>query len=452
PAELLVQGGSLSLLDLAQAYSVFANLGTLVGVPGTNPGELTPVTVLAMEDAFGGQVQDDQQLQRRSVLSPDLAYLVHHVLADEHARWLSLGYPNPLEVGRPVGAKVGQAAGGLQVWSVGYTPQRLALVWLGFPQAMADAPRLQPRQAAGIWHAIIQYASRDLPPAGWQPPPGISAVKVCDPSGKLPTAACPLTVDEVFLRGNEPVEYDSLYRALQINRETGRLATVFTPLELIKEEVFLTVPAEALEWARAAGLPLPPAEYDDILAPPTLPDVNITEPPIFSTVNGRVTLIGTAAGEGFTSYRLQVGEGLNPRAWRQIDQEITSPVKAGQLGVWDTRDFKDGLYSLRLTVLRADQRLDTAVTQLAVDNTPPVVQVLAYPLERQITFRAEISDQLEIQRVRWWLNGRQIGESSQSPFSFSWTGSPGSYTLVAEAVDLAGNAGKSQPVPFTLEP
>jgi hypothetical protein len=36
------------------------------------------------------------------------------------------------------------------------------------------------------------------------PPPGIVTLSVCESSGLLPTKYCPLTVQEVFIAGNEP--------------------------------------------------------------------------------------------------------------------------------------------------------------------------------------------------------------------------------------------------------
>ena len=125
---------------------------------------------------------------------------------------------------------------------------------------------LESRQAAGIWYAVMQYLGRTRPADGWQIPPGIQAVSVCDPSGMLPTASCPSIVKELFLSGNEPTQADILYQDFQVNRETGRLATVFTPLELVDTRTCMVVPEEALDWAGQAGVPLPPREYDSIAA------------------------------------------------------------------------------------------------------------------------------------------------------------------------------------------
>ncbi len=44
---------------------------------------------------------------------------------------LHSGHPNDLEIGRPIGAKIGQTDSGLDSWTVGYTPSMLVAVWTG---------------------------------------------------------------------------------------------------------------------------------------------------------------------------------------------------------------------------------------------------------------------------------------------------------------------------------
>ena len=100
----------------------------------------------------------------------------------------------------------------------------------------------------------------------------------------LPTSNCPAVVNEVFLNGNEPVSPDTLYRSVQINRETGRLATVFTPPALVEEHVFLTVPPEARTWAQATGQATAPEVYDVIQPPAPSPDVRFKSPAMSSSV------------------------------------------------------------------------------------------------------------------------------------------------------------------------
>jgi membrane peptidoglycan carboxypeptidase len=455
-AEALYSGAPVSPLDMASAYAVLAAQGTANGrrpAAGRSP---TPNLLLYGEDIRGTLLFDYSQPESQSLLSPALAYLVHNVLADEPARWPSLGFPNPLEIGRPAGAKTGSAFDQRQVWAAGYTPQRLAVIWVGLDQ---ESPaRLDPRQAAAVWHALIQYASRDLPAEDWPVPPGLSRISVCDPSGQLPTPACPAVVEEVFLNGNEPVSTDTLYRAVQVNRETGRLATVFTPPALVEERVYMAVPAEARLWAEAAGLSLAPEVYDIIQPPETSPQVRLSAPALFAYVSGQVQVRGSAGGDGFVSYRLQAGEGLNPQTWLQIGEESRQAVAEGVLGVWDTSGL-DGLYALRLVVVRADSQVETAILQVTVDNTPPLARVtypingqeFALPADRVVSFLAEASDGVGIARLEWFLDGKSSGENLVPPYSLSWTAAVGEHRLTVRAVDLAGNSSESVPVPFTVK-
>ena len=210
----------------------------------------------------------------------------------------------------------------------------------------------------------MQIASQNVPPEDWSLPADVSVINVCDPSGMLPTAECPNLVSEVFLNGNEPIQADNMYRKFSINRETNLLATVFTLPQLIEDRVYLVVPPDARSWAESAGLEIPPASYDVIQAPPINPDVNITSPELFAEVSGNVSITGTAAGTDFASYRILIGQGLNPQEWIQVG-EGTESVTDGLLAEWDTSDIS-GLFAVQLQVVRSDQRVDNAIIQVTV--------------------------------------------------------------------------------------
>ena len=179
--------------------------------------------------ASGQSLLEDEPVRKQSVLSAPLAYLVHHVLADETIRRTELGYPNPFELGRPAGAKFGSAEGGNEIWAAGYTPQRATVIWLGAAEGGSFPSSLGIKAVGGVWNAVMRQSLADQPATDWTMPPGVNKLEVCDPSGLLPTRICPSRVTEVFLQGSEPNSSDDLYRAVQINRETGRIATVFTP-------------------------------------------------------------------------------------------------------------------------------------------------------------------------------------------------------------------------------
>jgi len=348
------------LLDMAAAYASFAAQGLRYGQPG-------PAAVLRVEAQDHAVWLDWADPQAQAVVTPGLAYLVTNALSDESARWPSFGHPNPFEIGRPAGAKFGQTGIGLDVWAVGYTPQRLVAVWTG--THAADSLRLSPRLPAVLWNALMQISTQGLPAYGWSPPAGVTTMDVCDPSGLLPSKDCPTIVSEVFLNGNEPAQVDDLYRTYTVNRETGFLATVFTAPQLAEERVYMVVPPEAQAWARSAGFPVPPDSYDAIQVPPRDPDVHITAPAMFAEVSGQVQIIGTAAGADFAYYRVLVGKGLNAQEWVQLGGDSASPVTEGTLAVWDATGLS-GLYALQLQVIRSDQRVDTAVIQVTIGTNP----------------------------------------------------------------------------------
>ncbi len=351
----VARDADLTLMNAAGAYGVFAQQGVYFG---QNVGDaFAPVTILNVEGNDGSAWLDWRTPQAKPVVTPALAYLMNHSLSDESAREESSSVFN---VGRPAAVKLGQTDDALDAWAIGYSPLRVVAVWAG----ARDSSNLSPRVPAVLWNALMQTASENLPSDGWQLPAGVTVVNVCDPSGMLPTSDCPNVVNEVFLQGNEPAQADNMYRKYAINRETGLLATVFTLPPLIEERVYLVVPPDARAWAESAGLEIPPSTYDVIQVPQINPEVNITSPALFAEVGGVVQIVGTAAGNDFVSYRVLVGQGLNPQEWIQIGGS-NSPVTNGLLAEWDTNGLM-GLYAVQVQVIRSDQRVDTAIIQVTV--------------------------------------------------------------------------------------
>ncbi|HJS20089.1 MAG TPA: transglycosylase domain-containing protein [Anaerolineales bacterium] len=357
----------LSLLDTAGAFGVFAQEGVYFGQELNE--EFRPVTVLRVEGNDGSVWLDWTTPQAKPVVTPGLSYLINHALSDRIAQEDLLRSSKVLDVNRPAAVKLGQTEDALDAWTIGYSPSRLVAVWTGARETSAleeGDGQVSPRIPAVLWNALMQVASQDLPQEGWSVPADVSVINVCDPSGMLPTADCPNLVSEVFLNGNEPVQGDNMYRRYAVNRETGLLATVFTLPQLIEDRVYLVVPDEARSWAEGAGLEIPPANYDVIQSPRYDENVNITSPELFSEVSGEVQVEGSAAGDDFVSYRVLVGQGLNPQEWIQVG-EGNEPVTNDVLADWNTSGLS-GLYAVQLQVLRTDQKVDTAIIQVTANR------------------------------------------------------------------------------------
>jgi membrane peptidoglycan carboxypeptidase len=457
-SRMLFEGGEATLLELTQAYSVFAAEGNLAGLsqesdPSINNNSfINPQVILRVEDNSGNVLLDctnqfsECRSTNRPLISPQLTYLVTDILSDETARWSSLGHPNPLEIGRPAAAKMGSTISTNDTWTIGYTPNIVSAVWLGSDNSSQNIT-ISPNWTAGIWHAVMQYATRDKPVEDFVLPPGISEIEVCDPSGLLPTDECPRIISEVFLNGNEPTQSDNLFQKFLINRETGRLATIFTSPALIIEEIFMVVPPEALEWAEDANIPPIPGSYDILdIQPNQSTNTQITSPSIFDTVRGTVSIIGHASGEGFVSYRLQMGAGLNPDTWLQIGDDVHKPVLNTELGVWETEGLS-GLYALQLIVTYEDETVESTTIQVTVDNQKPIVKI-RYPQDNQefrvsetetVTLLADINDDLGLAEVEFFIDEELVATLKSPPYAFPWKTTIGEHSLRVRASDHAGN-------------
>lgn len=463
PYLLPVEGGEASLIEVSQAYGVFASQGILAGITqGSDSAQdpnlpIDPQVIIKVEDTSGtlwidctGQITECHTI-KRPVLSPQLAYLVTNILSDETSRWPSLGHPNPLEIGRPAAAKIGSTISNEDTWTVGYTPDLVTAVWIG-TEAQNQEAEFSPNWSAGLWHAVIQYAMREQPNEEFIPPPGITTMEVCDPSGLLPTDECPHVVNEVFTNGNEPTQLDNLFKPFLINRETGRLATIFTSPALIDQKVFMVVPPVAEDWAKEANIPTIPEAYDILdINPVESGNARITSPSMFSMIRGAVPLTGRATGEDFEVYRLQIGPGLNPSTWLQIGEDVDKPVRNGELGTWKTSGLS-GLYALQLIVTHQDGTVESATVQVTIDNQKPEVKI-RYPEEDQlislseideITFLVDVSDDLELVEVEFLVDGDLLTTLNYPPFAAPWKTKLGEHILRVRATDRAGNLSIAQ--------
>jgi hypothetical protein len=274
----------------------------------------------------------------------------------------------------------------------------------------------------------------------------------------LPTKDCPEIVEEVFLAGNEPIQTDRLYRTAPINRKSGRLATIYTPLDLVDQRPYLIVPPEAAEWAKQEGFTTPPEVYDTLPSSlPVQPGVRIASPQAFAILRGQTPISGTVAINNLDFFRLQAGQGLNPQAWFQVGEDQTQTVANGLLGQWDTSKL-NGLYALQLIAVQEDQSVRRDTVLVTIDNQPPEIEIGSPFQGEEISMRerpsmvlwAEVSDDLGVASVEFYLDERLLATFIQPPYGISWKCTPGDHSLRVRAVDKAGSTSQ-ETVDFSVE-
>ena len=453
--EIFTSAVTTNLLSIGAAYTTLANEGVRIGAFSAN-GDIEPNLTLRVISTTNRLVLDRPRPATSAVLSEQLAYLINDILSDITPRRESYGFPNPFETGQVTAVKVGQTADQSQVWTVGYTPQRLVITWMGIDEP--GSALLQPQVPAGLWNAMMKTASQNLENRGWEKPSGITQVEVCLPSGLLPSLDCPATRLEIFLSGNEPVTADTLYEKVQVNRETGQRATVFTAPELIEEKVVMNVPANLRQWAIENGFDVAPSGYDSIPYMTIDPYTQLTSPALFSAIGGKVSISGTASGADFGYYTIQVGQGINPSSWQQLGDAVTTPVENGLLAEWDTTGL-DGLYAIRMLVVTSTNEVRQAVSQVTVDNIPPLITIKVpspdqelQSINKQVTLSAEVVDTAMVTKVEWWIDGKLAGSQTNAPFAFQVKYSTGKHTVAVKAWDSAGNIAQSPTIEFSMLP
>ncbi|GBD25670.1 Penicillin-binding protein 1A [bacterium HR30] len=189
-----------SPLEIAEAYAVFANGGVR-----TRPLALRRVT-----DRSGVSLER-QPIEVEAVLPPETAFMVTHMLTGvldrgTGARARKLGFT------RMAAGKTGTTNDYQDAWFVGYTPELLTVVWVGFdsrrPLGLSGAQGALP-----VWVEFMRRATSGLPPSEFVPPPTVRLVRIDPASGELATANCPETLLEAFYTEHAPTQPCALHGA-----------------------------------------------------------------------------------------------------------------------------------------------------------------------------------------------------------------------------------------------
>jgi len=190
--------GNVTPIDLTAAYTTFAGMGEAS----------TPRGVTRVEDADGNVVWDND-VQVRQVLDSAVAYLVTNLLTDAVNKGTGAGVRGAGYSG-PVAGKTGTTSGGADAWFVGYTPDVVGTVWMGF-----DNPKPILRDATGgrlaapVWGRIMRRVTRNAAPSHeWIAPKQIYRAAVDPSTGLVLAQGCRpehgRAVRELFIAGREP--------------------------------------------------------------------------------------------------------------------------------------------------------------------------------------------------------------------------------------------------------
>ena len=112
----------------------------------------------------------------------------------------------------PAAGKTGTTNDYRDAWFIGYTPQLMAGVWLGYDQPRPGGKGFTGGAlAAPLWERFMRAALANRPVVDFTKPETVVAISIDPASGLLAGPACPRQRDEYFASGSEPAEYCPLH-------------------------------------------------------------------------------------------------------------------------------------------------------------------------------------------------------------------------------------------------
>jgi 1A family penicillin-binding protein len=207
--------GEVTLMSMAAAYAAFANEGMLP----------TP-TLIRRVETTGGEVLFSGGPAPQRALSEATAFLMSNMLADVINAGTATGVRRA-GFTLPAAGKTGTTNEYRDAWFVGYTPQLVTGVWVGY-----DMPRTiiangyAAELAVPMWGRFMKAATKGDKSAWFKAPPTVTTATICRLSGKLARDSCrdepvidrdgfvttgSLVYNEHFVRGTEPTTYCPLH-------------------------------------------------------------------------------------------------------------------------------------------------------------------------------------------------------------------------------------------------
>ena len=195
--------GETTVLRMATGYAAFANGGR----------EVTPTLIDSVQDQRGRVIwrsdirrcmgcdaaspaggPPELSEERRQITDPIAAYQMVNILTGVVARGTGTRAGRGLD--RPIAGKTGTTNDYVDNWFVGFTPEIVVAVWMGFddPHSLGNG-ETGGTNAAPIFREVLAAALKDSPPVPFRAPPGVALVRVnLDRGG---------TITEAFRPGTE---------------------------------------------------------------------------------------------------------------------------------------------------------------------------------------------------------------------------------------------------------
>ena len=259
---LVLGGGEVSLLELSNAYGVFAN-----------DAVYNSYRYILKIESSSGEILYQSETSPAEVIDKNIARAINDILSDNKARTPAFGETSALYFpGRNVAVKTGTTNDYRDAWVIGYTPDLVIGAWAGNNNNTPMEKKVAGFIVAPWWHEIMDGALTSMQMTG-----------EFIPFENFPE-------DKPYMRGEWRGGNEYI-----IDKISGKLATEYTPKELQIKKVVTEIHSilywlnrsspqfnnweiPVKKWAEANGYyeensNIIPTEYDDVHSQENFPKV-----------------------------------------------------------------------------------------------------------------------------------------------------------------------------------
>ena len=234
-------GGGVTPLDMATAYSTFANSGQ----------HAKPIAITKVTDP-SGEIIKENNIRMTPAMDPVSAYLVTDALRGV----IRSGTGRAANIGRPAAGKTGTTDENGDAWFCGYTPDLTAAVWVGYKDSRRPMLNVHGITVQGgtfpaqIWRKFMIPALAETPVKNFpRPVKGIVGIYICRDTGDRITKFCPEPILAQYASGGGP----------------GKVCQVHTGPQMLEMPSIVGLPAaQAKSLLEAAGLLVKITEIDTL--------------------------------------------------------------------------------------------------------------------------------------------------------------------------------------------
>ncbi len=191
---LALGSSGVSLMELTSAYAVFANKGL----------RTRPTFFIDIKD-HTQKILAEREMAPVKAISEETAFVVTNMLIDV----IQKGTASKANfIDRPIAGKTGTTNNFIDAWFIGYTPNLVVGVWVGFDEEHTLGDKESGGSAAlPIWIDFMKEILPRIPPLPFPTPENVVYAKIDPSTGLLMPPSEQNGKMEVFVKGTEPKKY-----------------------------------------------------------------------------------------------------------------------------------------------------------------------------------------------------------------------------------------------------